>query len=311
MGYMVFDIGGSAVKYGYATEEGELSNKGSFPSCQNDFSILLEAMGNAFDQCEKLHTIEGIAVSAPGFVDCEKGIIGGTSALPCIHGFPVIEAIRRRMAGLPAAIENDGNCGALGEYWKGAGAGKESMAMLVCGSGIGGGYVNHGSILRTAHHSFSEFGFMPLACEDGRTLPWSDFSVVNTAKRYNQKHKTAFTAEELFDLAEMEGEKCSDGPVPSKEEKASAAISVERFYHYLAAGCMAVSFALDPDIIVLSGAVSVRSNFEERLRCAMEKIMGEREMLKQMKSEIRISRLGNDANLYGALYHLLGCMGRI
>lgn len=301
MGYMVFDIGGSAVKYGYAAEKGKLTDKGSFPSCQDDFSVLLEGMGEIYDQYRQTHRIEGIAVSAPGFVDCESGIISGTSALPCIHGFPIREAIKERMGGLPAAIENDGNCGALGEYWKGAGSGKNSMVMLVCGSGIGGGYVNHGTILRTTHHSSSEFGFMPLACEDGRTMPWSDFSVVNTAKRYNREHGTSFTAKELFDLAETKGEGRS----------ASAAACVERFYHYLAAGCMAVSFALDPDVIVIGGAVSVRSNFEERLRRAMDEIINGREMLKQMKSEIRISKLGNDANLYGALYHLLGCKERI
>ena len=298
MGYMVFDIGGSAVKYGFAAEEGKLSEKGSFPSSQNDFSVLLGRMGEIYDEYSQRHGIEGIAVSAPGFVDCESGIIGGTSALPCIHGFPSRDAIKERMAGLPTAIENDGNCGALGEYWKGAGKGMKSMAALVCGSGIGGGYVNQGKILRTAHHSASEFGFMPLASERGRTLPWSDFSVVNTAKRYNLDHGTAFTAKELFDLAEKE------------KGNSEAADCVSRFYHYLAVGCMAVSFALDPEVIVISGAVSVRSNFEERLRCALDEIIGEREMLRQMKSEIRVSKLGNDANLYGALYHLLGCMER-
>lgn len=290
MSYILYDIGGSAVKYALGDKDGRLEHKGSIPTCKHDYRQFLSEMRRIFDRLGRESLIEGAAISAPGFVDSREGIIHGTSAVSCIHEVPFARDVSECLDGIPVSVENDGNCGALGEYWMGLARGKKSAAALVCGSGIGGGYVRNGNIPAGSHFSAYEFGFMPIAAEGGRTLPWSDFSVVNTVKQYNQEKGTSLTAKQLFDAA-------------GQDEDAGR--YVRRFYHYLAAGCMAVGFALDPEVIVIGGAVTVRKDFETCFDDAMRQIMGERLMLHQMKSEIRISRLGNDANLFGALYHYL------
>lgn len=60
--------------------------------------------------------LAGIGFSMPGAVDDESGVIGGSSALPYIHDFPIRQQLEQRL-GLPAAMENDANCAALGEVW--------------------------------------------------------------------------------------------------------------------------------------------------------------------------------------------------
>lgn len=290
MGYLVYDIGGSSVKYAYAEDEGTLSDRGSIPTCGDDLDRFLYHMVHIFEKYKWRYQIGGIAVSAPGAVDSNNGIIHGMSAVPCIHEIPFSGILSEAMDGLRVTIENDGNCGVMGEYWKGAAKGRNSAAMIVCGSGIGGGYIQEGRVGRSSHFTASEFGFMPIACEDGVVHPWSDYSVVNTVKRYNRDMGTSLTGKELFELAAVD--QAADG-------------YVERFYHYMAAGCMSVAFVLDPEVIVIGGAVSKGRDFKERFQRAYLELKAVNRMFEECHSLVRVSELGNDANLYGALYHHL------
>ena len=198
--------------------------------------------------------------------------------------------MQKRMGGLPIAMENDGNCGCLGEYWKGRGKGRQNVVTLVYGSGIGGGYVKEGKIGQTRRFCSSEFGFMPLIYENGRYRSWSSYSVVNTVNRFNEEQQKNLTGEELFWLAET-------------DEKAREYI--ERFYYYMAAGCLSVSFAFDPDIILIGGAISRRPDLKARLEEKLVQLKQEDEAFGYSDTEVDTAALGNDANLYGALYNFL------
>src|SRR3954465_13456947 len=117
--YMVFDVGGTNVKYAVINEIGEFLTKGDFPSSPNDFDqFQYDIVSNTMINKEKYNVV-GLAFSCPGGVDSETGIIGGASALPCIHG-PNFKEVFREATGLPVEIENDANSAALGEVWKGA-----------------------------------------------------------------------------------------------------------------------------------------------------------------------------------------------
>ena len=111
--YIVFDIGGSSVKYAIITDEGEFVSKGSYKSEKDDFELFKVSMIDVINKAKEEHNIDGIAVSAPGGVDSESGLIGGASALPCIHG-PNFKKVFGEDLGLTLEIENDANCAALG-----------------------------------------------------------------------------------------------------------------------------------------------------------------------------------------------------
>ena len=76
------------------------------------------------------HQVVGVAVSGPGGVDSETGIIGGASALPCIHG-PNFKEIFKNELNINLEIENDANCAGLGEVWLG-GAKDNQDATILC-----------------------------------------------------------------------------------------------------------------------------------------------------------------------------------
>lgn len=288
--YLVLDIGGTAIKFAVADKEGNFKEKGSIKTYPDSFEEQIEEMGKTYDKLKTKYAIRGIAVSSPGFVDGVKGITHGASALPCIMEKEIARAIHLRMDMLPIAMENDGNCGGLGEYWKGRGRGMKNIVMLVCGSGIGGGYVREGKIDRTIHHASAEFGFMPMVFEENSVKSWSSCSVVNTLKKYLQEVPSSISGKELFDLAE-------------KDEIARK--YVDKFYYHMALGCISVGFALDPDLIIIGGAISKRKDFEKNILKQVEEIKASNYEFSCNKTDIAMAELGNDANLYGALYNFL------
>ena len=91
--------------------------------------------------------LAGVGIGVPGFILMEKGYILNSNNLPEMEGFPVRDAIEQRL-GTPIILENDANAAALGEQWMGAGRGIDDLVLLTLGTGIGGGVVSRGRILR-------------------------------------------------------------------------------------------------------------------------------------------------------------------
>lgn len=134
--YVAFDIGGTFIKYALLQDEGTIINKAKVetPHSLNELYQVLTHIVNAFKQT---HHIEGIAISAPGAVDSDTGIIKGASALPYIHG-PNIKTDLEKLTNLRVEIENDANCAALAEVWLGNAKNTKDAMFVVIGTGIGG-----------------------------------------------------------------------------------------------------------------------------------------------------------------------------
>ena len=91
---------------------------------------------NIVEQAKKEHIIQGVAISSPGAVNKNTGVIEGASALPYIHGFNIQSELETLFA-LPVSIENDANCAALAEVAFGAAKGCTTALLLVLGTGVG------------------------------------------------------------------------------------------------------------------------------------------------------------------------------
>ena len=100
-----------------------------------------------------------MALSLPGAVDSETGIIGGSSALDYIHGPNIKEELEKRLQ-VRVEMENDANCAALAEVWKGAASDVNDCCFIVSGTGIGGAVVKNKRIHKGQHLHGGEFGYM-------------------------------------------------------------------------------------------------------------------------------------------------------
>ena len=101
--------------------------------------------------------LAGIGVVVPGFISLAEGVVRNCNNIPALEDFPIREQLRERL-NAPVILENDANAAALGEKWIGAGRDVDDLVLLTLGTGIGGGIICDGKMVR---------GFMGMAGELG------------------------------------------------------------------------------------------------------------------------------------------------
>ncbi len=79
--------------------------------------------------------------------------------------------------GVDVLIENDVNLAVLGEHWQGRGQGVDNLAYVALGTGIGGGLIVGGQLVKGAGNAAGELGFLPIAGDPfgPEALPYGRF----------------------------------------------------------------------------------------------------------------------------------------
>lgn len=284
---LVFDFGGSAVKYGYWNGK-SLKDTGQFPT-PGTWKEMKAILKEKYDSLAEGRIIEGVAISSPGVVNVEKQRIEGISAIPYIHGFNIYEELEQ-LFGLPVTIENDANCAGMAEFYEGAAKEYQNAAFVVIGTGVGGAVFIDGKIHKGAHLYGGEFGLMLL--DDNKTFSQLG-TAVRMAWRYCERkgvEKTTYSGKEVFEFAEA-------GDLIAKEE-------VERFYDYLTKGLFSIQFTFDPEAIVLGGGISAKQGLIEELAKRMKKLTTQFE-LNDFDPKLVLCNYRNEANLIGAAANFL------
>lgn len=298
------DIGGTTVKIAFFDEQGKMLDKWQITTnTSNGGSAILPDTAKSIrdylqkNQIEDDHII-GVGVGVPGPVD-EQGIVNR-----CVNlGWGVVDLHGElaRLTGFPVKGGNDANVAALGECWKGSGAGSRSMVMATLGTGIGGGIVLDGKIIGGAHGAGGEIGHMVLnpteseICGCGKRGCAEQYcsatGVVRLANRYLDAHddesvlrrKRVIHCKDVFDAAK-------------KGDIASMKI-LDQMFDLLGMFLANVCCTMDPEVIVLGGGVSkagqmlVDGATQAFARYAFHACRGTR---------IVLASLGNDAGAYGA-----------
>ncbi|MBD7914698.1 ROK family protein [Clostridium sp. Sa3CUN1] len=295
--YIVFDIGGSSVKHAIITEDGEFIDKGSYKSQRENFEVFKSSMIEEIEKAKKNYNIDGVAISAPGGVDSDTGIIGGASALPCIHG-PNFKKIFGEDLGLKLEIENDANCAALGEVWKGAAKDNDDVLFVVCGTGIGGAIIKDKKIHKGNNLHGGEFGYSILRYDGNdekfKFKMWSHLGstgalIKDVAKRKGISEDD-INGQVIFELAEKGDKDCIE--------------AIDSFYFYNAVGIFNLQYIYDPEKILIGGAISNREDFIDKINEKLEVIIEDVEY-GNIRPTIERCKFKNDANLLGALYNYL------
>ncbi|MGZ7894464.1 ROK family protein [Lactobacillus crispatus] len=279
MDLAAIDIGGTTIKIA-TWKDGKLQDKHAVntPKDLNIFYDILTAEVNKIKQNTK---IKGVAISSPGAVDPKNGIIGGSSALPYIHNFKIVDELKKRFE-LPVSIENDANSAALGELAEGAGKGSDSMAFFVIGTGIGGAIIINQKVWHGAHLFGGEFGYMSIGTKSVSDLA----SPVAMANRYNERTGKKLDGKTVFALAD------EDDPVASDER--------QTLIHSLALAIYNVQQSFDPDKIVIGGGISNNPELIPLLNREIDYIRKQVNPA-SIKPEIVLCSLKSNANLRGAV----------
>lgn len=166
------DLGGTNIKFGLMKTSGEVVAKSSWPTeAQGGPDHVTKRMADgALELIAKAgltkDRVLGIGIGAPGAMSHKLGMIILPPNLPGWKDVPLRDNIAA-MTGIPANLENDANAAAYGEFWAGGGQGTQDMVMFTLGTGIGGGVIIDGKLLRGFFDNGAELGHM-LVVPNGR-----------------------------------------------------------------------------------------------------------------------------------------------
>lgn len=305
------DLGGTSVKLAILTTEGEIQEKWSIKTnILDEGSHIVPDIIDSIKQRFETHGLTkddflGVGMGSPGVVDSEAGTVIGAYNL----NWKTLQLVKEQFEsalGLPFFIDNDANVAALGEQWVGAGNNNPNVVFMTLGTGVGGGVIAAGNLIRGVKGAGGELGHItvdfeaPFACTCGKKgcleTVASATGIVNLSRRYADQYAgdaklkqmiddgQDVTAKDVFDLA--------------KEGDDLALIVYRHFSEYLGVACANIAAVLNPAYIVLGGGVSAAGEF---LLDGVRKVFAENSFPQIKEStQIVLATRGNDAGVLGA-----------
>jgi len=221
-------------------------------------------------------SLEGVGIGSAGQVDHESGnVVSATPNLPGFSGTPLGRLLDDAI-GLEVHVDNDANAAALGAVWAGAGRGCRDLVCITLGTGVGGGIVSNGRLVRGIRGCGGELGHMSIAfegpkcncgsrgCLESYVSAWAITARARDMARSSGAFEWAadvdqITVKELFDAAKAGDEDAQD--------------LADEIGLYLGFGAANIANVVAPEKILFAGGVSqagetllspVRRGFRER-----------------------------------------------
>ena len=206
-----------------------------------------------------------------------------------------------KMTGIRTKAVNDANAAALGECWKGGGAGHKNLIMVTLGTGVGGGVVVEGKVIAGAHGAGGEIGHVhvteeltePCNCGNVGCLEQvtSATGVVRLAKMHLEQ------TPDMPSVLRGRNFSCKDVWNAVKDGDALADEVAEKFGFYLGRALAAFACVTDPEICVIGGGVSKAGPI---ILDYVQKYYRQYAFSACKDATFALATLGNDAGIYGA-----------
>ena len=196
--------------------------------------------------------VEAVGISAPCPM-AYTGLIRHAAVVPDWVDVPLAKIVSDAFGGVPVYMENDANLGALAEYHRGAGQGKNPAVYMTLSTGIGGGVVINGQLFTGKSGLAIEPGHTKYRGPDGTVYSLQDFASGPGIARMARRH-LAQSAEPslLHDVREITGK--AVGEAAGQGDKLALAVINEAGW-WLGLGLVNVMHMLNPEVIVLGGSV--------------------------------------------------------
>ncbi|HIA26863.1 MAG TPA: ROK family protein [Planctomycetes bacterium] len=307
--FIGLDLGGTEVKSGLGSADGSLCWTERTPSEAHlgkdaILQALEAAVRAALDEARNRGAqVRGIGLGTPGVVDPTDGVILYPVAnLGGWHGTDLKGFFADRF-NLPAVIDNDANAAAWGEYISGAGRGARVMLMVTVGTGIGGGAVISGELVRGASggalevgHTLFEASGRPCncgltGCMEAYAGGWGMVSDWRERLASDRHEAVAGKKEEELTVTDLIAAGLSDDPLANEvlDDGARA----------LGAGLMSAIHLINPDVVVIGGGVI---DARPRHLQLLEETLREKVLPKALaRLEIVRATHGNQAGVIGAV----------
>ncbi len=233
--------------------------------------------------------VRAIGISFGGPVDVEAGVTILSHHVPGWEGVS-LRALAEEWSGVPAVLDNDANVGALGEWAFGAGVGCRDMVYVNVGTGIGGGVIANGRLVRGQGSMAGEIGHLTIdpagpPCTCGRTGCLEAYAAgPGVERRYQERTGVARSGREIFARA-------LEGDIDAKAVVTDTA-------DYLARGIGAAVCLLNPGRVVLGGGLSeTGAQLFDPLNAALPRYV----LPQERDTRVVPAQLGYDSGVRGAV----------
>lgn len=293
--YCGIDVGGSSIKYALMDEEANVLEKGEVDVPRDSLDSFVSVIGQIYDMYKD--DIAGIAMSAPGRINCNTGFMFTGGALRYIENIPMKEELQKRCP-TAISIENDGKCAALAELWKGSLKGSDHGLVLTLGTGIGGGVIVNGKLLRGKNFASGELSSFPTTI-----LPINDpinfWANINGTRGLTRVYESRLN----LDKDSVNGKTFFNAV---NENEPIALEVLEDFATNFANAIFAIQTVLDTEIVAVGGGISSQDRLIEALNRKVSELFDRYANYTPILKPIVVRcEFGNDSNLIGALYHHL------
>ena len=298
------DIGGTFVKLGLFTVEGELLDKWQIPTRRDDNSayilpdIAAALRAKMQERGITEEEVTGVGFGTPGPVT-EDGVAVCPANLDWVNK-PVAKELSE-LTGFPCKGGNDVNVAGLGEMWRGGAKGYKNVVVVPIGTGVGAAIICNGQIITGAKGAAGEVGHIHVddeieqPCGCGAVGCVEQFSSATGLVRMAKKVLTE--TDRKTTLRELEEVTAKDVLDAAKAGDVVADEIFDKFCNYLGYSLAATAAVIDPEIFIIGGGVSKAGQvLVDRVQEYFKKYVwpGERGI------KFALAELGNDAGIYGA-----------
>lgn len=296
------DLGGTNLRMAAVSSDGEVLSRVKYKTPRtHEPEGIIGAMAKAAEECKAaLVDCETIAIAAavPGIIDFDKGQIIQSPNLPEMDGYKMVAGLEEKL-GIKAVLENDANAAVIGENWLGAAKGFQHTVMVTLGTGVGGGLIVDGKILRGVDGTAGEIGHInvepeghPCGCGSFGCVEQyaSATAIVRMAHEFAKDNefsqvidKEDLTSEDLFDIAK-------NGNGLAKEV-------FRKQGYYLGIMLAGLINTLNPEVIVIGGGAA--GGWDLFISCLEEQIKIRSYCQPAARVKIVRAVLGDDAGILG------------
>ncbi|WP_416326221.1 ROK family protein [[Eubacterium] hominis] len=290
MNYLVFDVGGSSIKFAIVNEEYEILEKGNVITPLNCFKQFKEAIRAIYIPYREI--IDGVAMSLPGMINKKTQKVQIPGYLTYNEGMDVLSELKSVTTDR-FTIENDAKCAALCEATIGNLKDTEVGAVCILGSGVGGAITMGDRVLTGAHGFAGEFSYLSSDWKqnakdfsDKWGLTGSVYTLIKKVAMKKGCDPETMDGVQVFEL-------CNQGDE-------DALMMLSEYCDMIATGLYNIQATVDPDKIAIGGGISYQPILMEYLQKSLDKIY-EAVPFDIPKVQIVNCKYYNDSNILGAL----------
>ncbi len=297
------DLGGTNLRLAAISDKGEIlyRTKYATPKTERADEIVCAIM-NAARECREAvgekGEIKAIGLAVPATINAAAGIIMKAPNLPALDGFRLSATLTEEL-NLPVVLENDANAAAIGENWMGASKGFQNSICVMLGTGVGGGIVLDGNILRGVDGTAGEIGHIcvePLGapCGCGSRGCVEQYSSATAISRLTLELESHYPKSELQNKLRVTALDVYEAGKLGDE------LALEVFRQvgfYLGIALADLVNVLNPEVIVIGGGVS--AGWDLLIHHVQAQIRNRSFREPAERAKLIRAKLGDDAGILG------------